>query len=101
MDEKDLLILKLLYNQDFDPTKRTVPKLSLSEIRDEVPGVSAIGTIHDRVTALEEAGFIEPPPAPNVPRSRRISQKGIDLLEQQGALTHEQRRKDGTDWPPV
>jgi SOS-response transcriptional repressor LexA len=101
VDEKDLLILKLLYNQDFDPTKRTVPKLSLSEIKNQIPGISAIGTIHDRITALEEAGFIEPPPVPNMPRSRRISQEGIELLERQGVLTHEQRKRDGTNWPPV
>jgi len=81
LDSKDLLILQLLKNQD-DPVNKNKPNLSITEIRDRVPGVSSVGTIHSRLTNLEDLGMVVQP-SHKQPRSRRITQHGANELNKE------------------
>jgi len=81
LDQKDILILQLLKNQD-DPENRDKAKLSIEEIRDRVPGVSSVGTIHSRLTNLEDQGMVVQP-SHKQPRSRRITQFGVNELNKE------------------
>jgi hypothetical protein len=82
LDSKDLLILQLLYNQDYDPSSRTKPNLSITEIRDAIPGVRSVATIHNRLSNLENQGYVVQP-GYKQPRSRRITQHGINELKRE------------------
>ena len=80
LDSKDLLILQMYYNQE--NSGRDKPNLSIEEIRDSVPGVRSVATIHNRLSNLEEHGMIMQP-AHKQPRSRRITQHGITELKKE------------------
>lgn len=82
LDSKDLVILQLLNGQD-DPANAQKPNLSITEIRDRVPGVRSVGTIHSRLENLEQQGLVVQP-AHKQPRSRRITQQGKAQLKQEG-----------------
>jgi len=80
LDDTNLLILKLLADQEIVPADgKRKPLLSLKEILDSIPGVTSIATIHGRMVDLEEAGYVNQP-GKKMPRSRRITQEGQDAL---------------------
>jgi SOS-response transcriptional repressor LexA len=79
LDDIDLLILQLYYNQDHDPDHKGKPRYSVQEINEAVTGLRSVSTIHDRIAKLERAGYIHNP-FKKAPRSRTITDEGIQRL---------------------
>jgi|SRR3990170_8481842 len=75
LDHVDQLILQLLYNQDNDPERKGKPRYSLKELLGATASVRSIGTIYNRVSRLEELGYVNQP-GRKVPRSRTITDEG-------------------------
>lgn len=80
IDNKDLLILQLFATNERNPAN---PSPSIEEIRDELPGVKSVATVHNRLKNLEEQGLLVQP-AHKQPRSRRITEQGKRQLAMGG-----------------
>jgi len=80
LDDIDLLILQLLYNQDHDDSRKGLPRYSLQELNEAIPNLRSISTIHDRVIFMQVVGLIYHPGG-RVPRSRTITDDGIRTLK--------------------
>ena len=72
LDGKDLLILQMFADSENDPNR---PSPSIEEIRDHLPGVSSVSTVHNRLENLQDRGLIVQP-SHKMPRSRRITDAG-------------------------
>ena len=70
IDEKDLLMLTMLYNK---------PSTSLIEMQIAIQ-CRSVATVYNRIVELEALGLVSPPPIKKQARSRTITQKGIELL---------------------
>ena len=84
IDETDLLILQLLYDQDYGDRKGQ-PRYSLVELNEAIVRFTSLATIHYRLTKLENAGYIHQP-GHKVPRSRTITDEGIRKLKNELGL---------------
>ena len=80
LDNKDLLILQMFVTSGRNPH---APSPSIEEIRDALPGVKSVATVHNRLSNLEEHGLIVQP-SHKQPRSRRITEKGKQRLTMDG-----------------
>jgi len=82
LDAVDLLLMKLLYDQDHDPDRKMQPRYSLTELLQAVPSVRSIATIHARLSRLEEAGLVNQP-RKKLPRSRTVTEAGSARLKEE------------------
>lgn len=76
LDSKDLLILQMFADSEENPNR---PSPSIEEIRDALPGVSSVSTVHNRLENLQDQGLIVQP-SHKMPRSRRITVAGKERL---------------------
>jgi repressor of nif and glnA expression len=72
LDVKDIMILQMFATSEKDIN---VPSPSIMEIRDALPGVKSVATVHYRLQNLEDQGLLIQP-SPKQPRSRRITDAG-------------------------
>jgi Fe2+ or Zn2+ uptake regulation protein len=79
LDDTDLLILQLLYNQDHDDSRKGKARYSLQELNQAVPNLRSVSTIYDRVIWLEDLGLVHHPGG-RAARSRTITDEGIRTL---------------------
>jgi predicted transcriptional regulator len=70
MDEKDILMLKLLQDN---------PAISLQELQQAIM-CRSIATVHNRIVVLQKAGLVDAPPTKKQARSRKITTKGSEFL---------------------
>lgn len=80
IDSKDLLILQMYANKEENPN---TPVPSIEEIRDNLPNVRSVATVHNRLANLEALGLVVQP-SHKQPRSRRITEAGKIKLTQSG-----------------
>ncbi len=73
IDTKDLMILKRFHQGN---------NVSIRELMDLVL-IRSTATMRYRLDKLEELGLLVPPPTKGMHRSRKISEKGIEVLRQQ------------------
>jgi predicted transcriptional regulator len=76
IDEKDLLILTMLYNKQ---------STSLTEMQNAIQ-CRSVATVFNRIVAMEKLGLINPPPVKKQARSREITIKGIEMLKANGLV---------------
>ena len=74
IDEKDLLLSTLLNSNR---------SISLTEMQNAIQ-CRSVATVYNRITALEQGGFVQPPPTKKQARSRDITDKGRELLRANG-----------------
>ena len=74
MDEKDVLLLKLLKDNS---------AISLEEMQNAIQ-CRSIATVHNRMVAMQKEGLIDAPPKKKQPRSRKITPKGVQFLKSNG-----------------
>jgi hypothetical protein len=74
IDEKDLLLLTMLYRK---------PSISLTEMQHAIQ-CRSVATVYNRIVAMEKLGLINPPPVKKQARSREITIKGIEFLKANG-----------------
>lgn len=79
MSELDAVEILKMFHDKINP--------STTELA-EATGLS-LSTVHGILLELEREGMIEPPRAPNVPRDRRITEKGETYLQVSGFIKTE------------
>jgi hypothetical protein len=80
LDVKDLQILQMYVNSEQRPG---TPSPSIEEIRDHLPGIRSVATVHNRLRNLQDQGLIVQP-SHKQPRSRRITEAGKRTLSSSG-----------------
>jgi hypothetical protein len=80
LDNKDLLILQMFATSEKNPSN---PSPSIEEIRDKLPGVRSVATVHNRLSNLQDHGLLVQP-SHKQPRSRRITDAGKMELGRSG-----------------
>lgn len=78
-----LVILQAIYKQDFDPSRRTLPKLSMKELAKEIR--KSVGYTHQLVSELRDNEYMSSNSGRQA-RSMSITDEGIQALKEANLL---------------